>query len=119
MEQAAAPRAAAEPLATTNLIVVSAPETEAASSAVFSAGPEDALTLPVQYACQNGTGFSAIFPTDGRSVIVTIKGVTRTLDLVEGADTPFYRRNGVQLAADGASAALTGAGQDYSGCVAG
>lgn len=119
MEQAAAARTSAEPLATTNLIVVSAVEPAPAAAPVLAVGPEDALTLPVQYACQGGAAFSAVFPSDGRSVTVTTAGVTRTLDLVEGADTPFYRRNGVQLAADGASADLTGAAMDYNGCTAG
>lgn len=116
-ERAVAPAMTATPAATTNLIVVSSPEPAAPPAAP---GPEDALAAPVQYACEGGAAFSAVFPAHGRTATVTAAVLHRTLDLVQGADTPFYRRDGVQLAADGAGAGadLTGAGLDYSGCTA-
>ena len=114
--------AAAEPA----LITVASVETQPLNAPLPMAiapaspsAPEDALVIPIAYACQGGRGFTAAFPANGESVRIAAAGEVRTLPHREAADTVMFSDGEVTLTAEGAEATLTGLDGSYRGCMAG
>ena len=114
--------AAAEPA----LITVASVETQPLNAPLPMAiapasptSPEDALVVPIAYACQGGRSFTAAFPANGESVRIAAAGEVRTLPHREAADTVMFSDGEVTLTAEGAEATLTGLDGSYRGCMAG
>jgi hypothetical protein len=82
-------------------------------------GPEDALIVPVAYACADGRSFTAAFPADGRSVRVAAAGRSLVLPHSGAADAVMFSDGEATLTADGAEATLSGVDGLYAGCMAG
>jgi hypothetical protein len=81
--------------------------------------PEDALVIPIAYACQGGRAFTAAFPANGESVRIAAAGEVRVLPHKDAADTVMFSDGVVTLTAEGAEATLTGPDGSYRGCMAG
>ena len=81
--------------------------------------PEDALVVPVAYACEGGRSFTAAFPANGQAVRIAAAGEVRTLPHRDAADTVMFSDGEVTLTAEGAEATLTGMDGAYRGCMAG
>ena len=81
--------------------------------------PEDALVMPVAYACEGGRIFTAAFPADGQSVRIAAAGETRVLPHRDAVDAVMFSDGAVTLTADGAEATLSGLDGLYAGCMAG
>ena len=81
---------------------------------------EDALVLPVSYACEGDRSFIATFPEHGRTVTIAAAGETRVLAHRGATDAVMFSDgNGATLTAEGAGATLTGMGEAFTGCMAG
>ena len=78
--------------------------------------PEDALVIPVAYACDGGRSFTAAFPANGEAVRIAAAGEVRTLP---HRDAVMFSDGEVTLTAEGAEATLTGLDGAYRGCLAG
>ena len=93
---------------------------EALPSMTLAADAEDALVMPVSYACEGGRSFVATFPEHGRSVTIAAAGETRVLAHRGAADTVMFADgSGATLTAEGAGATLTGMGSAFTDCLAG
>lgn len=93
---------------------------EALPSVTLVADAEDALVMPVSYACAGDRSFIATFPEHGRTVTVAAAGETRVLAHRGAADTVMFADgSGVTLTAEGAGATLTGLGAAFTDCLAG
>ena len=114
--------AAAEPTLVTVASVDTQPLNAPLPMAIAPAtatSPEDALVIPVAYACQGGRGFTAAFPANGESVRIAAAGEVRVLPHKDAADTVMYSDGQVTMTAEGAEATLTGLDGSYRGCMAG
>ena len=114
--------AAAEPALVTVASVEAQPLNAPLPLAIAPAGPsapEDALVMPIAYACQGGRGFTAAFPAHGENVRIAAAGEVRVLPHKDAADTVMYSDGLVTLTAEGAEATLTGLDGSYRGCMAG
>ena len=109
--------AEAAPTVTTVADVRNEPLPQAIAPASASS-PEDALVMPIAYACTGGRSFVAAFPADG-SVRISAAGETRRLAHRDAADAMMFSDGEVTLTADGAEATLSGLDGLYSGCIAG
>jgi hypothetical protein len=81
--------------------------------------PEDALVIPVTYACEGGRSFTAAFPAHGEAVRIAAAGEVRLLPHRKAADTVMFSDGDVTMTAEGAEATLTGLDGAYRGCMAG
>ena len=81
--------------------------------------PEDALIVPIAYACEGGRSFTAAFPADGKTVRIAAAGETRTLAHRAAADAVLFSDGEATLTADGAEATLSGLDGTYVRCMAG
>ena len=81
--------------------------------------PEDALVIPVSYACEGGRTFTATFPSHGEYVKIAAAGEVLTLAHREAADTVMFSDGRATLTAEGAEATLTGVDAPYTSCMAG
>ena len=87
---------------------------------VIAADAEDALVLPVTYACEGDRSFIATFPEHGRTVTVAAAGETRVLAHRGASDAVMFADGaGATLTAEGAGATLTGMGEVFADCMAG
>lgn len=81
---------------------------------------EDALVMPVTYACGGDRSFIATYPEHGRTVMIAAAGETRVLSHRGAADTVMFAdAAGATLTAEGAGATLTGMGEAFTDCMAG
>ena len=114
--------AAAEPALVTVASVEAQPLNAPLPMAIAPAspgGPEDALVVPIAYACEGGRSFTAAFPAHGEHVRIAAAGEVRVLPHKDAADTVMFSDGEMTLTAEGAEATLTGPDGSYRNCMAG
>jgi len=88
-------------------------------SACATGQPGPAITTPVTYGCARGKSFEATYPANGRKVIVSAGGVTKTLPLARSASGARYAKGAFEIWGKGDSARLSGfPGGPYDNCQA-
>lgn len=79
--------------------------------------PMDSTNAPIRYACQAGKRFTASYALQGKRVVVSAGGVTKTLKLARSASGARYTAGDAEIWSKGADATLKGfPGGPYADC---
>lgn len=82
-----------------------------------SVAPMDSTDAPIRYGCKGGKRFTAAYALQGKKVVVTAGGTTRTLKLARSASGARYAAGEAEIWSKGADAMLKGfPGGPYDGC---
>ena len=79
--------------------------------------PMDSTDAPIRYSCKAGKRFTAAYALQGKTVVVTAGGATRTLKLARSASGARYAAGDAEIWSKGADAMLKGfPGGPYDDC---
>jgi membrane-bound inhibitor of C-type lysozyme len=79
--------------------------------------PMDSTDAPIRYSCKAGKRFTAAYALQGKKVLVTAGGATKTLKLARSASGARYTAGEAEIWSKGADAMLKGfPGGPYDNC---
>lgn len=79
--------------------------------------PMDSTDAPIRYSCKGGKRFTAAYALQGKKVVVTAGGTTKTLKLARSASGARYTAGEAEIWSKGADAMLKGfPGGPYDAC---
>jgi membrane-bound inhibitor of C-type lysozyme len=79
--------------------------------------PMDSTDAPIRYGCKAGKRFTAAYALQGKKVVVTAGGATKTLKLARSASGARYAAGEAEIWSKGADAMLKGfPGGPYDNC---
>lgn len=79
--------------------------------------PMDSTDAPIRYSCKAGKRFTSAYALQGKTVVVTAGGATRTLKLARSASGARYAAGDAELWSKGSNAILKGfPGGPYADC---